>query len=209
MAKNFEKENLNGDNLTDSAETVDAAEAVQEAVTVAVVVPAPAPVPVKKPVVAVRGDDRPGMKKAEPAMARGGKFGAGRPGDRGDRGGRDSGRDTGRDSARGPRHDGFERPERNPAFDLPRLGDAAFRAQRDALESAQMALKKLAARAHGEAVMQLLGAWESRNADQVPSVQDLGGPVNASIRTGLVQAIASPVQNAGDAGNARDRKSVV
>ena len=202
LAKKFEKENLNGDNLTDSAETVDAAEAVQEAVTVAVVVPAPAPVPVKKPVVAVRGDDRPGMKKAEPAMARGGKFGAGRPGDRGDRGGRDSGRDTGRDSARGPRHDGFERPERNPAFDLPRLGDAAFRAQRDALESAQMALKKLAARAHGEAVMQLLGAWESRNADQVPSVQDLGGPVNASIRTGLVQAIASPVQNAGDAGNA-------
>ena len=198
-SENKVKQKLNSDNLSEPSEVADATQAAPVAATSPT--PVPAPVPAKKPVVAVRGDDRPGMKKAEPAMARGGKFGAGRTGDRGDRGGRDGskegGREGGRDGGRG-RPDGFDRPERNPAFDLPRLGDAAFRAQRDALESAQMALKKLAARAHGEAVMQLLGAWETRNADQVPSLQDLGGPANASVRTSLVQAIAAPAQDAGN-----------
>ena len=38
--------------------------------------PAPAPKPAPKPVIAMRGDDRPGMKKAEPMPpGRGGKFG--------------------------------------------------------------------------------------------------------------------------------------
>lgn len=40
----------------------------------------------------------------------------------------------------------------------PRLGDAAFRAQRDALEQAEQSLK-LAAQAHGEVLTQLLTAW--------------------------------------------------
>ena len=44
----------------------------------------------------------------------------------------------------------------------PRLGDVAFRAQREALEHAQLALKKLAAQAHGEALTQLMTAWEQR-----------------------------------------------
>jgi ATP-dependent RNA helicase SUPV3L1/SUV3 len=74
----------------------------------------------------------------------------------------------------------------------PRLGDAAFRAQRDAMEHAQAALRKLAAQAHGEVLTHLLGAWEKREADQVPSAQELGGGVNASTRSQWVQSIAAP-----------------
>jgi hypothetical protein len=60
----------------------------------------------------------------------------------------------------------------------PRLGDAAFRAQREALEHAQAALRKLAAQAHGEALAQLMAAWEQRSAEQVPSHQELGKVVS-------------------------------
>ena len=86
-------------------------------------VPAPAPAPAApaRKLVAMRGDDRPGMKKTEPA---------GRDDRRGP-GGRDS-RD-GRD-ARAPRGAWADnRPPRSaPAHATPRLGDAAFRAQRNA-----------------------------------------------------------------------------
>jgi hypothetical protein len=159
--------------------------------------PAAAPKPVRKPVVAMRGDDRPGMKKTEPAApARGGKFG-----DRKE-GGRDAGRGpreggfAGRQDDRAPRRDGRDSPA--PWSDAPRLGDTAFRAQRDALEHAQFALRKLAAQAHGEALTQLLAAWEHRDASQAPSVQDLGNQVNASTRTAWVKAISQAP--AGDAG---------
>jgi hypothetical protein len=147
-----------------------------------VVVPKPAP----KPVVAMRGDDRPGMKKEVPAMA-GGK--GGRDGKWGDR--KDGGR-PGRDD-RGPRSDsrgqGTDRP-RNPDWqEAPRLGDTAFRAQRDALENAQFALRKLAAQAHGEALTHLMTAWETRDASLVPGVQELGGKANANTRGAWVQAL--------------------
>jgi hypothetical protein len=69
------------------------------------------------------------------------------------------------------------------------LGDAAFRAQRDALEGAQMALRNLAAQAHGEALTQLLGAWEKRDAALVPSVQDLGSKAAPASRAAWVQAL--------------------
>jgi ATP-dependent RNA helicase SUPV3L1/SUV3 len=99
------------------------------------------------------------------------------------RDGRDA-RGDGRD-ARGPRDGGdgrdFNRPE------APRLGDAAFRAQRDALENAQFALKKLASRAHGEALVQLLAAWEKRDASLVPTAQDLGSRANAATRSAWVK----------------------
>ncbi|MCB8745444.1 DUF349 domain-containing protein [Rhodoferax sp. U2-2l] len=157
----------------------------------------------RKPVVAMRGDDRPGMKKDAPAMpARGGKFGdrkdAGRPG------GRDGGRDA-RPGGRGDDRGGFRdaRPDRAPMgerFDAPRLGDAAFRAQRDALEQAQMALRKLAAQAHGEALTHLLTAWEKRDAALVPSVQELGSRVAPAVRAGWSKAITQAP--AGDASTA-------
>jgi len=160
--------------------------------------PAPAaPKPAARPVVAVRGDDRPGMKKEAPAAARPGK-----PGDR-----RDArpGRDAGRPDSRGPRDDmrgagrfGDRRPA--PEERGPRLGDAAFRAQRDALEHAQQALKKLAAQAHGEALTQLLTAWEKRDGAMVPSAQELGGRVAPAVRSAWVQALgAAP---SGDAAQA-------
>ncbi|MFZ4285288.1 DUF349 domain-containing protein [Variovorax sp. HJSM1_2] len=171
------------------AATENAAEAAEAA-------PAEAPKTVaRKPVVAMRGDDRPGMKKAEPAPAgRGGKFGERKDGPRGAtrpgenkfeprRDGRD-GRDT------RPARDGGRFGDR-PAFEDrgPRLGDAAFRAQREAVEHAQLALKKLAAQAHGEALTQLLTAWEKRDAALVPSVQELGSRMTPATRQAWSQAL--------------------
>ena len=81
--------------------------------------------------------------------------------------------------------------------DTPRLGDAAFRAQREALEHAQHALKKLSAQAHGASLTQLLGAWEQRDANQLPTVQDLGNRVTAATRTSWARALSAAP--AGDA----------
>ncbi len=151
--------------------------------TVADEVPIAAVVPVKaapKPVVAVRGDDRPGMKKEAPAApGRAGKWN-----DRKDapRGGRDAGYGSApRDSDRAPRANWVE---------APRLGDTAFRAQRDALENAQFALKKLAAQAHGEALTQLLTAWEKRDAAMMPGVQELGSRTSPATRAAWAQALS-------------------
>ena len=165
---------------------------------------APAPVPVApkpaaRPVVAVRGDDRPGMKKDAPAApVRGG-----RPGDRRDgRGDRDAGRGPRADGHFGDRNDRGGRFGDRPAYEDrgPRLGDTAFRAQRDAMEHAQLALKKLAAQAHGEALTQLLTAWEKRDAALLPSTQELGGRVTGAVRGAWAQALSAPA--AGDAAEA-------
>ncbi len=177
--------------------------------------PAPAapPKPAPRPVVAVRGDDRPGNRKSEPAAPAtrgGGRFGdrrgpggpggPGRPG--GDRGGpRPDGRgDRGGDrGAPGGRFGDYPpREDRGP-----RLGDTAFRAQREALERADMALRKLAAQAHGEALTQVLGAWEQRDAARLPSVQELGRAVTPAVRSSWSQAIgASPAARADEAAEA-------
>ncbi len=141
-----------------------------------------------KPVIAMRGDDRPGARKPELA---GRDPRAGRPGERG----RPS-------DARGDRRGGGERfagrPERageRGRFEErgPRLGDAAFRAQRDALEHAQQALRKLAAQAHGEVLTQLLGAWEQRDPQQLPGAQALGKAVPAAVRTRWAQVLGAAV----------------
>lgn len=159
--------------------------------------PAAPPKATPKPVIAMRGDDRPGMKKTEPApLARGGRFGErkGGPGGPGRAGERRDDR-GGRDARTGGRFG--ERPVEDRG---PRLGDVAFRAQREALEHAQMALKKLAAQAHGEALAQLLAAWEQRSADQVPSAQELGKAVSPAVRTSWVQALgAAPAGDAAEA----------
>ena len=159
--------------------------AAQDAETA--VKPAPAaPASPPKKVVAVRGDDRPGMKKAEPAAR------DGRRGDRPD--GRRDGPGLGRADARGrgPGASSPWREEREPRG--PRLGDAAFRAQRQAIEAAQTSLRKLAAQAHGEVLTQLMTAWEHRDAEQTPTAQALGPRVNASSRNTWVSALA---KNAG------------
>ena len=170
----------------DQAPTEPAIEAVADAATeaaadepaaAAVVKQAPAP----KKIVAVRGDDRPGMVKAQPAVG-------GRPGDRGPRAG---GRDE-RGGSRDSRRDGPGRFERSDRADFeprgPRLGDSAFRAQREAIEHAEAALRKLAAHAHGEVMTQLLGAWEQRDAAALPAAQALGGRVG-NARAAWAQAL--------------------
>ena len=161
--------------------------------------PVVAPVPVAKRVVAVRGDDRPGMKKEAPALA------TARPGrDRGPA--RDARPGAPRRSdERAPRGDSRERQA--SWQEAPRLGDTAFRAQREALENAQHALKKLAAQAHGEALTQLLGAWEKRDATLVPNVQELGGRVSPATRTSWVQILSG--QGAGKLALTQPREALL
>lgn len=160
--------------------------------------PAAPPKPAPKPVIAVRGDDRPGNKKGEgvPA-ARGGRFGdrrdsRGAPGGPGGRSGPGSDRPQ-RGAERGAPAGAGRFGDRPPRFEDrgPRLGDAAFRAQRDALERAELALRKLAAQAHGEALTQVLGAWEKRDPAQLPSAQELGRAVTPAVRTSWSQAVGS------------------
>ena len=160
----------------------------------AVVSKAPeAPKPVR-PLVAMRGDDRPGQKKAVPAPA-------GRPGDRRDGKGGPRGDKPGFGDKAGGRFDRADKGDRFERQDRgPRLSDAAFRAQRDAKEHAEMALRKLAAQAHGESLTNLLAAWEKRQADQVPTPQELGRNVNAAARAAWSQAVGqSPKADAGEA----------
>ncbi len=137
-----------------------------------------------RPVVAVRGDDRPGQKRTEvtPAGARG----------RDNRDSRDgrNGRDN---KGQRPNCDG-----REPfAPRGPRLGDAAFRAQRNALEQAQTALRKLAAQAHGEVLTQLVQAWEKRDPEQVPPAQAIGNKLSPAQRSQWAQSIAQAAQGDG------------
>ena len=135
-----------------------------------------------RPVVAVRGDDRPGQKRTEAAPA--GRGRDGKPGGKfGDKPG--FGRD-GKPAREGGR-EGF-------APRGPRLGDAAFRAQRHALESAQDALRRLAAQAHGEVLTQLMQAWEKRDAAQMPAAQAIGSKLTPAQRTQWGQALSASPQ---------------
>ncbi|MEZ5647340.1 MAG: DUF349 domain-containing protein [Burkholderiaceae bacterium] len=136
-----------------------------------------------RPLVAVRGDDRPGMRRQEVS-------------------GQDDRRDDRRDGRRGDRTErGAGRPDR-PGFQSrgPRLGDAAFRAQRQAMEAAQAGLRKLAAQAHGEVLTQLLDAWRAREVEQLPATQALGPRVGAAGRTAWGNALRaeSSGSNAGE-----------
>jgi ATP-dependent RNA helicase SUPV3L1/SUV3 len=58
-------------------------------------------------------------------------------------------------------------------------------------------LKKLAAQAHGEALTQLMTAWEQRAADQVPAQQELGKAVTPAVRSSWAQALAAPASGDG------------
>ena len=68
------------------------------------------------------------------------------------------------------------------------------------MENAQFALKKLASRAHGEALVQLLAAWEKRDAALVPTAQDLGTRANAATRSAWVNALGQAPNDAKDTG---------
>lgn len=132
---------------------------------------------------AVRGDDRPGARMAAAAAdARGSaRGGAGR--------GRDGGARSG--AARDVRAGAAARPVR--------LGDAAFRAQRHALEEAEAALRRLSAQAHGQTLTELGAAWAARDAERVPAAAALG-KLPAATRAAWTAAIgAAPVAAAPDA----------
>jgi hypothetical protein len=173
--------------------TAQAAPAAPDSDSVLPVEPAPpvvTPKPVK-PVVAVRGDDRPGQKRAEAPAGRDGRR-DGRPGDRGTRPGVDRGPGAGRFGDRGAERGADRFGDRGPREDRgPRLGDAAFRAQREAMERAEMSLRKLAAQAHGETLGRVMTAWQARQAEALPTVQELGKGVNATARQAWAQAVSA------------------
>lgn len=140
----------------------------------------PVPKAATRPVVAVRGDDRPGQKRTE-LPSQGGRGRDGKPGAKGAMGSKAGGKFG--DKAGGWR----DREDAAPRG--PRLGDAAFRAQRFAIENAQDALRRLAAQAHGEVLTQLLHAWEKRDPEQMPTAQAIGNKLNAAQRTQWTQAL--------------------
>jgi ATP-dependent RNA helicase SUPV3L1/SUV3 len=186
-----------------AAEATESTEAAPETAPEAAPAPAEPPKAPPKPVVARRGDDRPGAKVSSPAKPEAGRFGDKRGGDRrdgkfgdkkpgfGDR--RPDSRGEGRGDRGAPREDRFE--DRGP-----RLSNTAFYALRDGMDKAQLALKKLAAQAHGESVVGLLTAWEGRNAEALPTAQQLGRGLAPAARTQWAQALAKPAS--GDAAQA-------
>lgn len=156
------------------------------------VVPPPAPV---KKLVAMRGDDRPGMKKDLPAApGRGGRTGDRKDGPGGPQGRSEHGAPRYKDGFRDGRESRDNRDSRG--FDAqhergPRLGDAAFRAQRDAFDHAEASLKKLAAQAHGQSLTQVLDAWQQRDGGRLPSATDLGSRVNLAMLQAWQQALGA------------------
>jgi hypothetical protein len=153
---------------------------VTTALPVESVVPTPAPKAAPRPVVAVRGDDRPGQKRTE-LPSQGGRGRDGKPGAKGAMGGKAGGKFGDKPGGWRDREDAAPRG--------PRLGEAAFRAQRFAIDNAQDALRRLAAQAHGEVLTQLLHAWEKRDPEQMPAAQAIGNKVNAAQRTQWTQAV--------------------
>lgn len=135
---------------------------------------------VHRPAIAVRGDDRP--QPGKPIMGKGASMPDrrdGRPGGRSPLHGKDAGR-------------GGERTDRAPRG--PRMGDAAFRAQRDALDHAQAALRKLATQAHGETITRMLDAWQQRQADALPSTAEWGKAVSGQQRNAWLAALSAAPQ---------------
>ncbi len=195
----------------DATETIaDEAAASADAPAPAAEEVAPAPVePPKappKPVVARRGDDRPGAKLGAPSKPEAGRFGDKRGGDRRDgkfgdkKPGGFGDNKPGGFSDRRPDSRGAGRSEERFEDRGPRLSNTAFYALRDGMDKGQMALKKLAAQAHGESVVGLLTAWEGRNAEAIPSAQLLGRSLQANARSQWAQAVSKPAS--GDASTA-------
>ena len=141
----------------------------------------PTPKAAPRPVVAVRGDDRPGQKRTE-LPSQGSRGRDGKPGGKGAIGGKAGGKF-------GDKPGGGWRDREDSAPRGPRLGEAAFRAQRFAIDNAQDALRRLAAQAHGEVLTQLLHAWEKRDPEQMPAAQAIGNKLNAAQRTQWTQAL--------------------
>ena len=61
-----------------------------------------------------------------------------------------------------------------------------------------MALRKLASQAHGEALSQLLGAWQARDPQQVPPAQEFGPRVASGVRSNWQQAVGAAPSEVAD-----------
>jgi ATP-dependent RNA helicase SUPV3L1/SUV3 len=129
-------------------------------------------------VVAVRGDDRPGAgpSGAKPLAAR------------------DDARRDGRKDSRDARPGRDARGATSVATRPPRLSDGVFRLHRQALEHAEIALKKLAAQAYGEALTQLLQAWQTRQSDAIPQGSALGGKAAVQARSQWAHTLGQAAQ---------------
>lgn len=57
-----------------------------------------------------------------------------------------------------------------------------------------MSLRKLAAQAHGETLTRLMSAWQERQAEALPSAQELGRAINAATRQAWAQAVSAPAK---------------
>ncbi len=171
------------------------AEAGTEAAPAAETAPPPAPV-VKKAVVAMRGDDRPGaQRQAASTAGRGGSAARERDGKRRESDSRGARNERGlgrRDEGRGAeRRSDFRGNAREQA---PRLSNQAFYAQREALDRAQAALKKLSMQAHGESIVQLLGSWQARDAQQLPPAVQLSKNLSPQVRSKWASSLAQGAQ---------------
>lgn len=160
-----------------AAETPAEEPAAEEGSTEAPVTPAAPPAPPRK-VVAVRGDDRPGAGPAgaKPLAAR------------------DDARRDGRKDSRVARPGRDARDGTALAGRTPRLSDGVFRLHRQAVEHAEIALKKLAAQAYGEALTQLLQAWQTRQPNAIPQGTALGGKSAVQARSLWAQTLAQAAQ---------------
>jgi hypothetical protein len=65
------------------------------------------------------------------------------------------------------------------------------------MERAEMSLRKLAAQAHGETLGRVMTAWQARQAEALPTVQELGKGVNATTRQAWVQAVSAEPKTPG------------
>jgi ATP-dependent RNA helicase SUPV3L1/SUV3 len=183
--------NTGSETATANIETAQMATEASPDASPAETTPPPTPKAAPRPVVAVRGDDRPGQKRTE-LPSQGGRGRDGKAGAKGAEGGKAGGKFGDKTGGWRDREDAAPRG--------PRLGDAAFRAQRFAIENAQDALRRLAAQAHGEVLTQLLHAWEKRDPEQMPTAQAIGNKLNAAQRTQWTQALAkAPAADASQA----------
>lgn len=133
--------------------------------------PSERPTVAPKPLIAMRGDDRPDAKKQDQGLQAAQQRAHAKPG-RGERSRLERQDRPERDGSRGPR-----RGERDS---LPRLSGAVLHATRKAEEAAQMALRKLQQQAHGAVLLQLIDSWQSRDAQALPAAAELGRSVKAA-----------------------------
>ena len=60
-----------------------------------------------------------------------------------------------------------------------------------------MSLRKLAAQAHGETLGRVMTAWQARQVEDLPTVQELGKGINVATRQAWAQAVSAEPKTSG------------